>query len=526
VKTKVVATVVVVLAQLMFQTEVLAQTVNPGDGLTGANVFDLYASEVEQAAAIANQSTFERYDTACNPGDIYVATPSPVYNPADTPGCSQAEFNIYLNSRELVHTANAEPGGTGTTIASLDLNVDGLSQALRWTAAEEMAAQGSMVNEFTNDQLGSMGSRIAALRMGATGFSIAGMPLVDWNKAYAANDSAIPTSQGVEAQALRERYSPWGGFIDGSFGWGNRLASPQEDAFDFEDAKIGVGVDYRVSNRVIVGAIFGYTSQEVDFDEAASSQFVVDGGIEAEGLGLLGFGLFNWGRFYADFSLGYQSMDLDTDRRIKYPSNNINVDAVNQQTFAEAESSVLTGSLGLGYTIPFGALSIDPYLSATYRNTVIDKFTENQSINLLGSTGENETRNFELNVDTQDYNSFETRLGLRLAYVFTPWFGTLIPQVDAAWNAEHDDAPRVIQASYVAFDDAQPDDFFNVFTQGRDDSWYTWSIGFSSVVRGGRQTTLGGPIKGGLQLWLKYMGVENYEYYDNSVLAGGMRYEF
>src|SRR5688572_4929053 len=125
-----------------------AQTADPGPGLVGLP----YANDVERAAAQANQQVFDALDASCNPGGIFDTVPEPSAPPVGT-GCSdEGRFLVYSNARELVHTAN-EIRGSGATIASLGQNLEGLGLALRWTAAEELAVQGSMATEFSNGQL-------------------------------------------------------------------------------------------------------------------------------------------------------------------------------------------------------------------------------------------------------------------------------------------------------------------------------------------------------------------------------------
>lgn len=87
---------------------------------------------LETAAARANQASFDALSGACAAGP--------------GPACPDDVFGVFEETRELVHTAN-ELLGTGDTSFSLGLDIDGLGFALRWTAAEEIAAQGSMTTE-------------------------------------------------------------------------------------------------------------------------------------------------------------------------------------------------------------------------------------------------------------------------------------------------------------------------------------------------------------------------------------------
>src|SRR5262245_52897238 len=106
-----------------------SQPADPGLGLVGLP----YANDVERAAAQANQRVFDALDLSCNPGGIFDTVPEPGAPPVGTSCSDEGRFLVYLNARELVHTAN-EIRGSGATIASLGQNVEGLGRALRWTA--------------------------------------------------------------------------------------------------------------------------------------------------------------------------------------------------------------------------------------------------------------------------------------------------------------------------------------------------------------------------------------------------------
>ena len=99
----------------------LTTVVNPG-------AYD----DLERAAAAANQSVFDALVGPCGGGEC----------PAD----QQAVFD---EARELVDTA-ADILGTGTGQFSLGLDDEGLGNALRWTAAEEVLAQGRAATDFSN----------------------------------------------------------------------------------------------------------------------------------------------------------------------------------------------------------------------------------------------------------------------------------------------------------------------------------------------------------------------------------------
>jgi hypothetical protein len=51
-------------------------------------------------------------------------------------------------------------------------------------------------------------------------------------------------------------------------------------------------------------------------------------------------------------------------------------------------------------------------------------------------------------------------------------------------------------------------------------------VGFSAVIRGGRQRQLNGPVTGGLMGYVQYESIEDLENYEQQVISAGIRYEF
>ena len=181
-----------------------------------------YQNQVEEAAAAANQAAFNELDLVCNGGGRFDQIPFPQYDPTlvGNPACTADAFAVYIVTRELVHTAN-ELVGSGPTASSLNLDLEGLGLALRWTAAEEFAAQASMATDFANGQLSNLASRLSALRFGSRGFTFAGMPVnPEGDYRVAGLDRRL--GGGASADEGRETYSPWGGFVNGAFGWGEK----------------------------------------------------------------------------------------------------------------------------------------------------------------------------------------------------------------------------------------------------------------------------------------------------------------
>jgi hypothetical protein len=496
----------------------------PGPGLVGPTL--TYAGEIERAAARSNDLVFRTLDPQCNPAGVLDPLPAPEFADISarrgTPGplCNADTFHVYANARELTHTAN-ELQGTGPTAASLGLDLDGLGRALRWTAAEELAAQGSMATEFANGQLATLAARLTALRFGAGGFG--GVAFYDRLR----RDSPLLAQAGNNPDAdggAVETYSPWGGFLNYGFGYGTKTPTLLEDAFDFDGSEVTLGVDYRLRNNVVLGAIVGLTRQDIDFDEAASAVSVVDGSIEGDGDGFMLFALSQGERLTISGSVGVQSLDHTVARHIQYPSFNENIPSTNSLARSEPQSDVETATFGLGYAFNWAKLTLEPYLDIEYIDLTIDPFAEERSIDRFSNSAD--THRFDLAVSHQNVESLQTTIGLRFQYVVTPRFGVIVPFWSIALHRESEDHARTITTGYAALADVLGSSTFELPTDIPDDSYYTVAAGFSTVLRGGRQTRLDGRIAGGLSGFVQLAVVEERDTYEDQVVTMGVRYEF
>ncbi len=448
---------------------------------------------LERAAASANQATYNELVTICGGAE---------------PSCADSDLVVFQNTRELVETAN-ELLGSGSTQYSLGLDAEGLGFALRWTAAEEMAGQGSATTKFAASQLSALSTRLAVLRWGVSGLRTVHNTTEDTDILLA--DVGRMRGGGAGADDVPADFPRWGSFIDGSFGYGSKDPTDLEDAFDFDGREVTVGVDYRFTPALVAGAIVGYSSKEIDFDSSLS---IVDGGIRSDGYSALLFAMLEGRNAYASASLGYQQLTHDTNRRITYPSANPTVSSVDSTARSKADSSSLLATANLGYSWRLRAFSIDPVIDVTYSDTTIDAFTETSVDNRNPGAGNDP---FNLRVGEQSIESLDVAPSLKLQYVFTPKFGVIVPFLIGRYHFELSDDVRTISARYA---DAigqllgVADSDFAVATDVPDEEYYTLAGGFSIV------------LPHGLNGFVQYLEVFDYDAYSDAVITAGFRFEF
>jgi len=466
-----------------------------------------YQSELEERAATSNQATYNQLKAqGCQDNDR-----------AATASCSGTVFIVWNNVRELVHTAN-ELSNNGPTLFSLDSDLDGLGFALRWTAGEEFSSEESMADSFVSGQLSSLNSRVTALRSGARGFNIAGFA-PDSNGNLANNgktSSQKPGFSGLNSgDDTSEAWSRLGGFINGSYTYGDQGASEREDAFDFNGAEISAGLDYRLDDHWVVGFIFGYQQQEIDFD---SRQSIVDGGVKMDGLSIMPFVLYQSDDWYYSVSAGYQQGEFETQRSIRYPSINPNVSNTDTVAISDNDSDTLSANLAAGYTFRIGDnFIVEPSVTLNYQDVSIDRYRE-EDINNAG---------FGFIVDEQKIKSMETVAALKMQYFFSNNYGVFMPYIDLQFYSQHENDPRFIDAVYVNASEKITDDArFSLPTNSTDRDYQIFGVGVAAVLRGARQTTFGASAGGGIQAFINYRELRGVDNYNQRIISGGLRYEF
>ncbi|BFM12185.1 hypothetical protein R50072_23380 [Simiduia litorea] len=480
-------------------------TLTLGAALSASTLADLsdlqgqFQSELEELAAITNQNTYDELkQQGCNDQDR-----------EPTESCTASTFLVWQNVRELVHTAN-ELIDSGPTQFSLDLDLEGLGFSLRWTAGEEFSSQESMTNSFAGGQLSNLSSRITALRSGASGFSIA-----NWTNPQQNN---IAMSSGLNAGDdinASDAWSRWGGFLNGSYTYGNQDPTQREDAFDFDGSDINGGVDYRINDNWVVGGLIGYQTQEINFDSSLS---IVDGGVNMDGWSILPFVLYQDEHWFTNLSAGYQKSDFDTERSIRYPSLNPNVGSVNTVAISSNSASTWLANWAGGYSFSItDAFTIEPSVGVNYQHVSISDYTEKD----LQNDG------FNFLVLEQTIKSLETVFSLKAQYVFSTSYGVFLPYVNLQSFSQQETDDRYIDAIYANASSVITDNArFSLPTNTPDSDYKIYGIGLAAVLRGASQKTLDAPASGGIQAFLNYREIIDVGDYSQKIIAGGIRYEF
>ncbi|OUS12028.1 hypothetical protein A9Q89_07075 [Gammaproteobacteria bacterium 53_120_T64] len=377
---------------------------------------------------------------------------------------------LFATCRAMVHTAN-DLAGTGASGDSLALSEDQLAASLQEIATEEFAATESMANEISNSRMSPVMSRLLELRGGATGFSASGLLPGSAAQSLAANGWA--TSSGMRGGAAGDEGlgSALGGFINASYGTGDRDATGRADGFDFDSYDVMVGVDYRLGNDLVLGAALNYYEVDSDFD---TSTTVSGGGVDADGWGASIYASWYKESFYFDAIAGFSQTDYDVERSILIPNNNAGGSAISETAKGRPESTDYTFSLGGGYNMNRGALDYGPYFRATYSNVDMDGYQESGA----------ETSGLNLRVNGEEWESLTTVLGAQFSYAMSRDFGVLLPNARLGWVHQFENDAVEMTAVYV---DDPRNNILRASTDDADEDYAELSLGLSAVFKGGMQ---------------------------------------
>lgn len=459
---------------------------------------------VEVAAARANQATFDALrDLTVTGRDV------------PRPGLDAEQLAVFEHVRTLVHTAN-EIQGSGLTTFSLGLDNDRLGFALRWTAAEEIAAQGSLASEIGKGQLSYLANRLSTLRTGADSSGLARFSATAHYPEHTRTfTTAVTNSTTTPALEAGGTFSRLNGFFNASFGSGDKTATELEDAFDFTGTDIVVGMDYRLRDSIFIGSMLGFSTAAIEFD---SSRSIVDGSIDTQAYSLSAYALYVTDSSYLDASLSASAIGYDIIREIRYPSLNPNVASVDETALSRTDGIQTALSIGLGHTGNSGPLSWEPFIRLDAIGTRIDGFSET---NTRGGA-------FDLSVNAQSVTSLSGSVGLQLAYTLSQSKRVIIPFLRVSAHREFDDVSRKVAAVYQNGEAAAfgSDQDFQVATDAPDTMYMLAAAGFSAVIRGSQLFGEGETSRGGLQVFAQFETVQGLADFSNNTFTGGLRYEF
>lgn len=251
---------------------------------------------------------------------------------------------------------------------------------------------------------------------------------------------------GGDGSAVQVAAGPWSLLVNVRGTWferdGNGASDPERD-FDGDSLAAEIGVDYRLSNRVVLGALLGLERTDYEFDaENPGVNFTpasIAGDAESDNLYVTLFG--SWavgGRGFIELAGGYEQSDGTYRRNSVFQESTRTVPQVNVQTSGDSDTTVTWLGVNAGFNVDRGALSFGPYVGLTSMSAELDAYVE--------SDRSNSGLNMHFGSTTRD--SLLAHAGVRASYAFSTGAGVLVPQLRVEYQYEFEDDPQTVDARF------------------------------------------------------------------------------
>ena len=206
---------------------------------------------------------------------------------------------------------------------------------------------------------------------------------------------------------------------------------------------VAVGLDMKLSDQVLAGAMFGYTDTKGDFGGPGGGYTLK----QPVGTVYAGYGDGPW---YVGVTLGAGNLDYSDISRV------IPLGAALRTESAEARGYEYTGRLLGGYWFTMRDFMHGPYGRLLYTKAVVKEFSEQSSDSAA------------LNYDRQERKQLLWSLGWQVAGNI----GSIRPYARATWEIDSKDQDRSVGASSVTLGGnysvpiAKPDNSYALFSLG------------------------------------------------------------
>jgi uncharacterized protein YhjY with autotransporter beta-barrel domain len=394
-----------------------------------------------------------------------------------TPGLTltPAQQNLLANCTGIfaTHGGGVDPEGLKSTLDAIS--------GKQSTALQRAGVQ------FAGLQFTNIAQRLAQLRAGMSGASLADLDLgapgseglnqlvatladaagLDGLSHLVGGGSGDPGSAGGQSR--------FGFFINGKLLRGSQDTTLNETGYDFRSNGVTAGVDYRLKDSLVLGLALGHSSGTTDFTDGSGRQ-------DAHSNSISLYGSYYNEAFYVDLIGTYAHNSYDVDRTTMFgitsasPVIPTNCTAGGQcmiDTTGSTSARQYAFSTNLGYSFHSRAFVFGPDLSVDYTRVDVNGFTESDShVTGLG-----------LAFNDQTGTSLLVKAGGHASYALNTPIGVILPHARAHYIHEFKNDQQSLPVHFV--DDPTigtptgPVGNFVVFTDKPTRDYFDWAAGFS-----------------------------------------------
>jgi outer membrane autotransporter protein len=255
--------------------------------------------------------------------------------------------------------------------------------------------------------------------------------------------------------------------MSGNIGRGETDAIGNAPQYDFDIKGLTAGVDYRVSDALVLGGALGYTKQSSDL---AGDQ----GSLRMDGWSISGYATwYNAKDWYVDGMLSWANNDYRHRRRVVYVLPGETVDQVAK---ADSDGSDLSGSLTVGRDFHHEEWNFGLYGRLQAGRQDFDAFDEDLDSSLNGS-------GLALHVNDRSVDNLSSILGGKASWVHSTDWGVLMPSFGLEWQKEYQGDPDTFRAFFISDPTGTP---ILITGEALDDNYFRVNSGLSAVWTKGR----------------------------------------
>lgn len=257
----------------------------------------------------------------------------------------------------------------------------------------------------------------------------------------------------------------------------DRDESDTERGFDGDIIGLEVGIDRQLSATSVIGGTLSFEQNDSEFDSDQPGRNFVpqsdEGKIDSDSISISIFGShFLNESFYFEGSAGYGTTDFDLRRNVVFQESDREVPQTDVRTKGDTDGTELWASIGIGYNRYHGAVNINPYARATFAQSDIDGYTEED----LNNSGLN------LTITDNDRDSATTDIGVGLSRGFNKDWGVLVAQGFLEWEHEFD---KDAQSTATAFVLDAAGNTFTLSGEDPDEDYFNLGGGFTWILPNG-----------------------------------------
>ena len=326
--------------------------------------------------------------------------------------------------------------------ASSGVNSGAVTTAVGALLPSVSETQNKAVQAAIDAQFNNLKGRIVSLRSGAaSGFggltfsnSSGVLPL-----GLAANSVlGLSADKGDSKKEVGADFSRWGFFASGNIGRGTGSAQADSPGFKIDVKGLTIGVDYRQSASVIVGAALGYTRQDTNLNGGGGS-------VNMRGFSFSGYSTwYHDNSWYLDGVVTFSHNNFDHNRHIFFtlPLPGGGSTTVNQQAKASAGGNDSAATLTFGRDFQKQAWSFGVYGRGEYSRQTFAGFTEKLDASHSGS-------GLGLRVESRGTTSIGSVLGGKVTYAHSASWGVVVPHLDLEWQHQYRGNPDTFHVFFV-----------------------------------------------------------------------------